>query len=1083
MIRPMSIRRPSSYAALALFASILALTCASRAGADANWQRGELSFHRIGVAEGLAPDVITTVYRDRGGLLWVGSREGLYRFDGAGVLRFVQEVDVPGSISDNSIRTLFQDSRGRLWIGTNTGGLSRLDPGSRRFAHLRSDSARADTLSHDSVYAVAEAGDGALWVGTQIGLNRIDPDSYAVERIPFDPHHPQGGGREYVTVLMVDAENTLWVGTVGRGLFRRESGETAFTRVGAEAGLTDPSVFSLMSDRSGALWAGGTTGVFVRPRGEETFRAMALEALVPEPIDAITAIIETPEGRVMAGSYAVGIFEIDPLSLEARLHGMRPGRPGSLEDSRVTGLVIDPGGGLVASTWGGGLQRTSFATRLFGRLDSIVDSTGVPAELRDVLALSGDEEKGIWAGSNSRGLMRLEGEARAVGVVSYPTGDPSRPPSVFAIAPVSSERVWVGVADGLLDYRPAAMASTKYEHEPENPASLGAGYVTTIVQDDHGDLWVGTGGSGISRMKGGAAFENYRHDPDNPLSLSGDYVTDMVLDPEGFLWAGTRSKGLNRCRTSPFECRHHPAGAAGGLRHHYITEIYEDREGVFWVGTAGGGLHRALRGPEGRVEGFEHYDTRAGLVDNNVVSILEDDDGSLWIATRNGLSRLSRDRALFRNYLASDGLVSNIFNRGAAARDRHRMYFGTVDGIVWLATGTPFTMPPKATLAFTGAKNLTAGQQLAGLIWDAPALSVPHGSVLQFGFALLDYESERHAYAYRLNAKSSWIEIDDSRQITFGDLPPGRHELQVRGRSARGQWAVASVPIDVIPPFWMTRWFRIVVAFGLLLLGFWAHTARIGALRKRNEELLALQLERERALEKLRCSELELSEAAQGLRRLATRLESAKEEERQHISRELHDELGQTLTAAKISLQLARREIGEDAPVQRLESAVAMMDSMIGQVRTISLNLRPPLLDEAGLVPALTHELEQASQHTGIPIELAVSDHFPQLPSELETVVFRVSQEAISNSLRHSGASRIEVTLAATGDELSVAVEDDGCGFDVDEVRTRAMRGEHLGLLGLDERVIAVGGTARLESTPGRGTRLSVRIPLPGDKA
>jgi signal transduction histidine kinase len=254
------------------------------------------------------------------------------------------------------------------------------------------------------------------------------------------------------------------------------------------------------------------------------------------------------------------------------------------------------------------------------------------------------------------------------------------------------------------------------------------------------------------------------------------------------------------------------------------------------------------------------------------------------------------------------------------------------------------------------------------------------------------------------------------------------------------------------------------------------HSLRMAGLQKRNAELQRVHAQREKALIQLQRSEAEVSEAAQGLRRLASRLESAKEEERQHISRELHDELGQTLTAAKISLQMLQNEPG--VPGEKLQSAVGMMDSMIGQVRAISLDLRPPLLDEAGLVPALKSELKKVSEQTGIKIDFSVPDDMPLFPEHIETVAFRVSQEAVSNSLRHSGASHVSVSLSLEDDDLLLTIEDDGCGFDVDEARVRAMRGEHLGLLGLDERVNAVGGRVRLESEPGRGTLLRIRLPV-----
>ena len=275
----------------------------------------------------------------------------------------------------------------------------------------------------------------------------------------------------------------------------------------------------------------------------------------------------------------------------------------------------------------------------------------------------------------------------------------------------------------------------------------------------------------------------------------------------------------------------------------------------------------------------------------------------------------------------------------------------------------------------------------------------------------------------------------------------------------------------------MTDWFRVLVVLALLASAIGIHRIRTASLQRRHRELQQLHQQREPALEQLQRSESELSEAAEGLRRLASRLETAKEEERQHISRELHDELGQTLTATKINLRLLQKQDGERG--ERLQPAVDMMDRMIAQVRAISLDLRPPLLDEAGLIPALKSELRQVADRTAMDIRLEVADGFPALPPTIETVLFRAIQEAVSNALRHASASRIDVGLCHVDGAVEVEVRDDGRGFDVDVVRQRALRGEHLGLLGVDERVNSVGGSVRLESAPGRGTVLHVRVPVP----
>jgi signal transduction histidine kinase len=267
----------------------------------------------------------------------------------------------------------------------------------------------------------------------------------------------------------------------------------------------------------------------------------------------------------------------------------------------------------------------------------------------------------------------------------------------------------------------------------------------------------------------------------------------------------------------------------------------------------------------------------------------------------------------------------------------------------------------------------------------------------------------------------------------------------------------------------------------IVLLALTLHITRLRALRHRNAVLERLQQQREHALVQAERSQRELEEAYAGLRQLTDRLESAKEEERRHISRELHDEFGQTLTAAKINLQMLRRVTPDAAVAQRLEDSIGMIDRMIRQARNIALGLRPPLLDEAGLVAALDHHLKSLAGASGVRIDLDVHGGGAYIPPALNTTVFRLVQEAVNNALRHAQAATIRVRLRADADSLSLVVEDDGVGFDHETVAQRAKRGEHLGLLGMTERARSAGGTIRLDSRPGSGSRVEVRIPFESD--
>ena len=212
------------------------------------------------------------------------------------------------------------------------------------------------------------------------------------------------------------------------------------------------------------------------------------------------------------------------------------------------------------------------------------------------------------------------------------------------------------------------------------------------------------------------------------------------------------------------------------------------------------------------------------------------------------------------------------------------------------------------------------------------------------------------------------------------------------------------------------------------------------------------------------------------LRRLNRRLENAKEEERRHLARELHDEFGQSLTAIKLQLKLAERQSSAEVST-KLASATGVVDELIRRVRQLSLDLSPPLLQEAGLVAAIRAYVEAQAElgNLEVDLDLAVEGRFP---NELETTIFRVVQESITNVLRHARAKRLRVVFHKLGDELLVSVADDGAGYDIEEALQSAARGEHFGVVGMRERVRGIGGSFVVDSVPGQGTAVSAMFPV-----
>jgi signal transduction histidine kinase len=224
----------------------------------------------------------------------------------------------------------------------------------------------------------------------------------------------------------------------------------------------------------------------------------------------------------------------------------------------------------------------------------------------------------------------------------------------------------------------------------------------------------------------------------------------------------------------------------------------------------------------------------------------------------------------------------------------------------------------------------------------------------------------------------------------------------------------------------------------------------------------------------------ELARAYQRLGQLHGRLDAAKEEERRAIAHELHDELGQTLTALKLRLQLGARLEASLRATLRSGEVLSLIDQLIARVRKMSGDLRPTLLDEVGLVPALRAYLDVQASLSGVPIALSAHEEPPgtRLPPALEIACFRIVQESLTNALRHAAPRRIEIRLAADAERVALSVRDDGRGFDAGPTLEAAAVGGHLGVVGMRERVRAQGGSFSLASRIGGGTTIWVTLPV-----
>ncbi|WP_417687564.1 ligand-binding sensor domain-containing protein [Pseudidiomarina sp.] len=985
---------------------------------------------------------ITDVTFDQHGLMWFASRQGIYRYDGTQL----QQVSSAQGLSDDDIRKIVVGPDNRLWIGTNSGGLNVYDPetGSVRVYRHSEDST---TLSNDSVYDIAFAENGDVWVATQSGLNRFTTDTQAFQRY-F--HRPSEGGSiaaNYTFSLYIDQQQRLWVATIGGGVSVYNSRLDTFSTVKlsevTEADASD-DVFSVLQVSPESYLLASRSGLY---RFNELSNEAHPVTYQGSPIGTATDIVWA-KNDVYVSTLNRGVFVYDLESGTLQTPNDAPlGSVSQLPSVPIFDMDVYESQ-LFVGTWGKGLYAAYLDN---SELEAQLIRPTPAGELSNVTALT-SSDVGVLAGSFGAGLMavsdhlqRLEGSTghtlnqgyRAL-VQSYPE---LRAIGVLAVAySAAHARLYLGTVEGLWVADLKSLQLRKYSRYQEKVI----GYVNALEVQENGDVWFGSGGEGLMHLDSSSdvliAFNEQNADRHN---LAGQYVTALHFERD-YLWVGTRSNGLSRCTIRPLACQHIDA-LTGTTTHFNVTAIRALSSGSIVFATRGGGLYEFT--PEN--SSIRHFAEDDGLGSNIILAVEEDVDRSLWLSTSKGLSRLNATRDSIYNYPVGAMLGMAHFNAHSSQADAEHIYFGALEGVVKLKKGTTLPQQQAKTVLLAGQirnKDETVMVQAGAVTHD-----VAPQSVIELEFALLDYIETQKLYHYRLAADQEWQLAGSGQQFLLHHLAPGSYNIQVRSRDHAGRWQYSeSLGLKVYPYFWQTWWFQVIWLSSLLLMLWWLHKRRTARLAQRNQDLMRLQQQKQQA----------------------------REQERQHLSRELHDEIGQNLTACKLSLQMQHSSTKDEDARNKLAGTVALVDKIISHTRDLTQSLRPPRLDELGLFVALDKYLEELRGYTDVELESQWPAELTDELQEHRELIFRLVQEAVNNALKHANARAIYVTITQSSRSIRVTVTDDGEGVET-KVRDRKMAsGQHLGLLGMRERLYEVGGEFKFESSVGHGSSVSARIPI-----
>jgi len=1039
-------------------------------------QEDEYIFKQLTDADGLSQSTIFAMIQDRDGYLWLGTIDGLNRYDGYDFRVYVNDASIPSSISDNFISALCEDTDGFIWVGTVNGYLNRFDKKTEVFKrYFVNDffetikNPATDFYDYplafsrnqtNTITAITEDKDGNLWIGTWgKGLIKFDRKNGRASHFHNDPNDPLSLSSDLVIDIISDRDGEIWIATFGGGLIKLarddsnnndqlKARSTKFLRYRSiennNSALSDDKAISLFEDINGDIWIGTFYGGLNRldannktlTPDKAKFKSYQENNKLSNSIsdNTIMAITQDSEGYLWIGTFGGGIDRYDIRTQTFTSFSKLSNHQNSFTDVEILSLFIDRSGILWAgSHLGEGVTKIQ---KYYSKFESINSRSVGRLKLNDdvVWSLFKDSKDNLWVGTYRGGVNVLNFDANQTKVYRR-TPDQSNGISDNHIRSITEDKlgnIWIGTYSGGLNRIDRAGQKVEtFNNEPGNSNSLSANQVLDIYVESEKEIWVATFGGGLNKLTFAEntsevpEFKSYKNDPSDRHSLSDDRVYCILKDSKENFWIGTYGGGLNKFDSEKgiFEVVSLDTQSSQSAFNDKILSLHESSNGMLWIGTSGNGLNQF----DPIANSVINFSLAQGLTSSVVYGILEDSNSNLWLSTDDGIFLFNSSTEKFAQFGIEDGVQSLEFSGGAYFKDSNGiMYFGGINGLNYFNPDsiTINQYVPPVVISNIKVMDVRVNGEPDELIlsYDQNFISIE--------FSALDFSMpKRNKYSYILEGfQKSWISTGGSnRTATYTNLPSGEFTFMVKGSNSDGIWSdnAATIRIIINPPFYQTWWFVTLVVMIIVFFIYYLGTIRVKS-----------QLE----IEKLKLK----------------------------IASDLHDNIGAGLTEISILSEVAERNEGHSSSIvkkdlQKIsETARQLVDSMSDIVWVVNPQ-RDSLHD---LIVKLKDSYNEFFSSIGISFQVnnvEKSDDI-KLPMDYKQNLLLMFKEAINNAIKYSGCKKLKLEAFFRNDVIEIILKDDGAGFNLNEVKFGN------GIRNMENRAKKIKGKLSWKSEIGVGT-------------
>jgi ligand-binding sensor domain-containing protein/serine phosphatase RsbU (regulator of sigma subunit) len=737
-----------------------------------------IPFSHLAVDDGLSQSSVTCILQDKKGFIWFGTQDGLNRYDGYQFKIFKNIPSDSTSLTDNFIFSIYEHQSGALYIETESRTLHQYNPRSESFRIVIKDSVNLFNSKMSTVDALLMEESGIIWTGglsKGTGLKRTDTRTGKSVTFKHDPANSSSLSDDKVYSIFRDRAGNLWVGTFN-GLDRLDETSGKFIHYRNDPddpnSLPDNWVWPIYEDSRGYLWIGTFRGGLSRfdPRTKRFFNYKN------DPNDAtsmtsnaIFSIYEDRSSVLWIGTDLGGLNYFHPSNSTFEHYLNDPGNKNSLNDNQVASMLVDHDGIYWIGTNNGGLNKFDQRKKQFSSMmHDPANSNSLTSNT--VQSIMEDRSGILWIGSFNTGLSALD-----------------RKSGKF----------------------------THYIHDSSDSGSLSDNRIYALAEDQKGNIWIGTYGGGVNMLNRKTGhMDRYQYDENDSTTIGSNATWSLAFDDSGKLWIGTFGKGISVLYPESKIVKHfrHVPNDSTSLGDDNIIRVTRDSKGGMWFGTTRG-LSRYI----GKSNSFKNYSENEGLANNFVYGIVEDTNGNLWLSTNDGLSKFDPETEKFKNYYAKDGLQGNEFNQNAFAKDHTtgNILFGGANGFNVFHPDSlidnTYIPPVEFTRYLRYNTDDAEGEPIVEKgISERDTIYLSYkDNIITLDFAALNYYNTlENQYRYKLEGfNENWIQLGNSRSVTFTNLSASEYNLRVMGSNNDGIWNEegTSLLILVSPPWWMTK--------------------------------------------------------------------------------------------------------------------------------------------------------------------------------------------------------------------------------------------------------------------------------------